>query len=293
MKEINNNISYNNCPACGSQNIVSKGNLYYNEPLVYGTIQIKLLKNPYLVYCNNCKSYFTGNAIPENDSIELYTNSNSSERWQAVDFTKDKPLNILKTLNKYFKHAGNLLDIGCNYGLLLDYAKQLGNNTYGIEYSSKSIEIILNKGHKHIEKIIDYNEYFDVITAFDLVEHLYDVNKFFNECHAALKTNGVLVIFTGNPQSLGAKLAKNNWWYFNFAEHINFLSENYYKKYLKLFTVETYQQVYNSNYFKNMNYNIVSLLQLKKLLFKPSSQKPYNGLPSLLPDHHLIILRKS
>jgi ubiquinone/menaquinone biosynthesis C-methylase UbiE len=47
---------------------------------------------------------------------------------------------------------------------------------------------------------------FDCIVAGELIEHLFDVNKFINEIHRVLKPKGELIITTPNLASLGARI---------------------------------------------------------------------------------------
>ncbi len=64
---------------------------------------------------------------------------------------------------------------GCNTGELLDFAKGLGCQTSGLEYSGDSCEVIREKGHDAYQSFAEIDQQYEFITAFDLVEHLFDV----------------------------------------------------------------------------------------------------------------------
>lgn len=290
--EIDNSFRWPNCPHCHSQQIKRIGPIDYFK--VFTSYEVKLKNQPEYWRCQNCQSGFIQNLIPEKTAQELYTKAEEN-RWATVEFTKGKTRQLVKKIEPYFKRGLEVLDIGCNSGELLDFAKQFGCLTYGIEYSEKQIEICRNKGHQIYSDIDDIKEKnkFDLIFAFDLVEHLYKPDQFLVKAQQLLKPNGRLVILTGNPNSLSAKLARNNWWYLTFPEHTIFPSLEYFQQ-LNNYNLETYLPVFNSTEYQksfllslarenfgNIKNSIKNLLTFK-----------YNGIPSLDKDHALIILKK-
>lgn len=242
--------------------------------------------------CNFCDSYFTQNIIDKNSSRYLYTH-NKYNKWATEDFILNKTANLLKNISFYVSHNKTILDIGCNSGEFLDYAKSKGAITYGVEYSTLGRKILSKKGHKVYNLIEDVprNKKFDVITAFDLVEHLYDINKFLENCRYRLKKEGVLMILTGNPNCLSAKLSRNKWWYARFPEHIIFPSKKYFVMKSK-FKLMEYIPVFNSKAYSErflLSRKIKSnFLELGSKILKFS----YDGLPLIDKDHVLIVLRR-
>jgi SAM-dependent methyltransferase len=101
---------------------------------------------------------------------------------------------------------GKILDIGCMGGKSLTNLKQKGWDCYGIELSDAA-EIALARGInclKHdVSKGIPFNdEFFDVVWAEEVIEHLMDTDSFLAEANRVLKRNGVLIISTPNIASL-------------------------------------------------------------------------------------------
>lgn len=295
MLEINNTIKYKNCPLCGSSAIYSRGKIIYNSPVKFSTYFIKLNKIPEIWQCKTCLSFFAQNIVPENQAKNLYINSNSN-RWMISDFQKEKTSGLIKLLDSIIKKDMKALDIGCNSGSLLDYVHEHKADTFGIEISKSCSSAAKKKGHKIFK---DYKELpagvkFDIIFAFDLVEHLYNINLFFDETGKLLNKDGKLIILTGNPYCLSAKIAKNRWWYFTYPEHITFPSLQYFKS-LKSFQLERYSAAYNSQehyksslcYFNKKFFNKLIVFGFKLLSFT------YNGRPSVDKDHGLVILNKN
>jgi 2-polyprenyl-3-methyl-5-hydroxy-6-metoxy-1,4-benzoquinol methylase len=291
--KINNNLFHELCPICGSISITNAYNLMYEGKLSYSSTQIEIQKKPELWKCNECKSFFTQNAINEEDSISLYKNSDAGKRWDAKKFEDEKTPYCVNVFKKFIRKDIEVLDIGCNTGEFLDFAKNNGASTYGFEYSIKSIEICESKGHTMLENLEVENKKFDVITAFDLVEHLYHPNTFFDKVIKLLKPNGKLIIFTGDIDCWAFKNCKGRWWYLNYPEHVIFISKNFYENKLHGLKLKNIYYTFNNRYFKNLNFTMAAIFNYSKMLGLRKGLKPYEGLPSPTPDHIIAVLSKT
>ncbi len=286
---INNSIFLYNCACCNAENITLYAkNLVYKAPIFYSTSEITLENNTELWKCNTCNSVFSQYRIPETEAQKLYSTGNSSSRWNTeLSFEQEKTKQLVDTIILYITNKSKILDIGCSTGKLLDFAKSVGvENCYGTEYSQESQEICSQKYHKIIDDIPLYSNYFDVITAFDLIEHIYDIPKFFLSLFEALQTGGYLILLTGNSEAQTARLLKGNWWYYNYPEHIVFPSKQFYST-LKEFELIAYCKVHNGK-----SYAGSLLKQFYKFIYYIKLNKKYIGLPSFIKDHHLVVLRK-
>lgn len=293
IKKINNNLFHTKCPICGDSKITIAFELKYSDNVEYSSTKIELQLLPELWECKNCKSYFTQNAITEKDSMQLYKNSEAGKRWDAQKFDKEKTKYTVEIFKKYLDGGKTVLDIGCNTGEFLDFAKANGAKTYGFEYSTKSIDLCAKKGHIMLENLTYKETQFDVITAFDLVEHLYDTNEFFNNVNKLLKPNGKLIIFTGDIECWAFSKCKGKWWYLNYPEHVIFISSYYYKYILENFSLEKTYHTYNNKYFKNLNFTSAAIYNYTKMLGLRKGLRPYEGLPSPSPDHIIAVLNKT
>jgi 2-polyprenyl-3-methyl-5-hydroxy-6-metoxy-1,4-benzoquinol methylase len=282
--KIINNIRNDCCLLCHSRNVFKVGNIPYDEPVHFSTNEIELEFIPELWKCSKCNSSFVQNRVPESMAIALYSQGASAERWSREPFQLQKPVNQIECLQQYFSEGSKVLDIGCNTGELLDYAKLLGCETAGVEYSENSREILVGKSHSAFSSMSEVRQKFDVITAFDLVEHLYDMLTFFLNCRNMLNKDGVLIVLTGNIGSLSARLCKSKWWYLRYPEHIAFPSRQYFARYSG-FLVKEWVQTYASK-----GYQCGWPLILRGLA-RGVVKSRYNGLPSIGPDHVLAVLK--
>jgi SAM-dependent methyltransferase len=240
---------------------------------------------PELWKCRSCKSWFSQNIVLEKVAASLYSQGSSADRWSNKPFEESKQKTVIKILADIFNKGLKVLDIGCNTGSLLDFAKSKGCITAGIEVSSDCKDIIESKGHIYYPspaEIPDDN-HFDVITAFDLVEHLYDLSSFLKYCKSKLTKDGLIVISTGNIFSLSAAITQSRWWYIGFPEHIVFPSTIFFRDHSGL-VIKKRLQTYAAKGYRLPVHRILSGF-VKGIL-----NSNYSGLPSLGADHVLLVL---
>jgi SAM-dependent methyltransferase len=281
--DIENVLRLDTCPCCKSKNIELIGDIQYREKVYYSSLVINPSACPELWRCGECESWFTQNRVLEADSIKLYSAGNS---WNSATFESSKPSEVIQVLHSLVREDSKFLDIGCANGSLLDFAKLKGAETFGLEYSEENQVAIAAKGHISYSNWEEVSEKFDIITAFDVIEHLYDFDCFIQLCHKHLTKDGILVVMTGDMSSQSASKAKQRWWYVRFPEHILFPS-------LKLFShLENFELL--STHFTYPHRFSRSPITLLKVWVASAlvRRRSFMPLPITPPDHMLLILRK-
>lgn len=284
--EINNNAAVSSCPLCSSSSIIQVGILKYREKINFSTHDIELSCTPELWKCRECLSCFVQNTVDAETAKKLYSTGQSGDRWSKMAFDQNKTSEVIKQMSSIFRNADSVLDVGCNTGELLDFAQQFGCQTSGVECSSASREVLKEKGHKPHALLEEAPGEYDVITAFDLIEHLYDIPAFLRSCQAKLSSKGRLVILTGNFNSLSAVLAGSRWWYAQYPEHIVFPSKKYFKE-KSGYRVEKWILTYASKGYQSPFKKVWPEIWRAML-----HCQTFVGLPSIGPDHVLVLLRK-
>ena len=154
---------------------------------------------------------------------EIQKFSKLADEWWDVN-GKFKPLHmfnpiridyILNTVKKHFNKTGKtlpleglkFLDIGCGGGLISEPMSRLGADVTGIDASEKNIKIAEahaqknNLNIKYLNKSpeeLNNSHQFDVILNLEIVEHVEDVNLYFESCVGLLKKNGLMFTATIN-----------------------------------------------------------------------------------------------
>ncbi len=129
---------------------------------------------------------------------------------------------IAKRLNKP-NHDIRLLDVGCSTGSLLAVANRLGFIAEGVEpapiavKSARASGLVVHQGT--LEEINFLSDTFDVVTMFEVIEHVKNVLSLVKECYRIIKPGGLLVLGTANTDSWTARVQKSRWEYFNISKH--------------------------------------------------------------------------
>lgn len=132
-----------------------------------------------------------------------------------------------------FKENCTALDIGCAAGYCLEIFKSKGWKPYGVEVNNEYASQLRQNGYKVYNSPfldIQFEEKYTVITLFDVVEHLTDLQEHFIKLHSILDESGIIVLITPDYNSLQRKLLGRKWFQFKPIEHINYFSLNTFKR---------------------------------------------------------------
>lgn len=125
--------------------------------------------------------------------------------------------------------AGRVLDVGCGPGFFLDVATARGYEAWGLDPSAAGVEMA-RRAHGDrvrigvVETAGFPDGHFDLVTAFDAFEHLYDPIGFLEGTHRLLAPRGVLAITTPDICSLLSRLSGRRWVSFKLPEHVSYWS---------------------------------------------------------------------
>jgi 2-polyprenyl-3-methyl-5-hydroxy-6-metoxy-1,4-benzoquinol methylase len=115
-----------------------------------------------------------------------------------------------------FKHTGRLLDIGCGMGIFLSMAKERGWEVFGVDIADYAISSARERFGLNcfVGKLKDANlpdNYFDVITLWDVIEHFEGPLEELEEVKRILADDGIILFDTPNVESLMRLIA--HWTY--------------------------------------------------------------------------------
>ncbi len=104
--------------------------------------------------------------------------------------------------------GGRLLDIGCGEGTVSLELQKHGFDVYGIDFSSVAAKKAKEKGINAIEHDVDKDgipfedNFFDIVWAGDVIEHVFDPIFLLREMHRVVKKTGKALITIPNDMNL-------------------------------------------------------------------------------------------
>jgi SAM-dependent methyltransferase len=137
----------------------------------------------------------------------------------------------LMTVIRKYKKKGRLFDVGCAMGYFVELSLKAGFDAYGIDpskfaisHAPKYLNGRLTLGSIKEANFPDNN--FDVITLFDVLEHLQDPVSSLKQIGKLLKPDGIAVIATGNKDSFAARAMGSRWTFYNPPQHLLYFNKN-------------------------------------------------------------------
>ena len=247
MANISNFIEYNPCVICGSQNFKVLKKAKYDSnmdekmltELYKSSSDVKLLDQ--LVKCQKCNFVYLNPRIKSDIILDSYSNSADPIFFEQND---NRIKTFQKELKKFTRNCKinpsktKVLDVGCAGGAFPKAAHDLGFEVTGIEPNkwlvAKGIEKYKLDLKAGVLSDFDFkNNSFDIVTLWDVIEHLTEPENVIKQISSLIKNDGYLLINYPDINSLACKLFRSNWpfylnvhlFYFNRRTITKFLNQ--------------------------------------------------------------------
>jgi len=200
--------------------------------LICSSPQIRQLPRYYekhsLVKCGSC-SFVFAQKIPTVDELNAhYSNYSYDTEASLSPLTVTSYQKLLDEFEPYRKN-GRLLDIGCGRGWFLIEAQKRGWEVYGTEYSDKAVELCEKAGIKMFRGALTpemfEEEYFDIITSFEVIEHINNPNESLALTYRLLRRNGLFYCTTPNFNSVMRYYLKEKYNVIEYPEHLSYYTK--------------------------------------------------------------------
>ena len=201
------------CPECGSDHIAER----------WPTRRISGPKE--ILWCGAC-GFGWQHPLPSPEDIQKHYQNSPPYVLQGENEKREGFRRRIQHLARIMPSRGKLLDVGSGLGYFLDMARQDGWQVEGVEpqrsaaaYCKKKFGIAPHTGP--IEQLDLQPALFDVVTLWDVLEHVHHPSRFLTTCLRLLKPEGLTVIAVPNASGWPARLFKGQWRYV-MSTHLNY-----------------------------------------------------------------------
>jgi 2-polyprenyl-3-methyl-5-hydroxy-6-metoxy-1,4-benzoquinol methylase len=202
----------------------------HTECFVSGSKKLKPLKGyekHYLVKSSPLGFVFCSRIPTQEELIKHYEGYSRNNYLSPV--TIKRYYELLDEFEKYRK-TGKILDVGCGTGLFLAEALKRGWEVYGTEFTDKAIEICTKKNIRMHQGKLDPawfpDETFDIITSFEVLEHINNPVEEVRNINKILRTGGLFYFTTPNFNAVERFFLKSNYNVIGYPEHLAYYTKH-------------------------------------------------------------------
>lgn len=185
--------------------------------------ELNTYKSTYLYKCLSCGFVFSRRVPTKDELNEHYMGYGRNDYLSPVTIKRYNEL--LDRFEKYRK-TNRILDVGCGIGYFLEEAKKRNWEVYGTEYTDVAVEICKNKGISMQNGVLDPSHYdmesFDVITSFEVIEHINNPKEELASFYRLLRKGGAVYVTTPNFNSLLRYRLKETYDMICYPEHLSY-----------------------------------------------------------------------
>lgn len=245
---MNPGMEYRTCPCCGEDNfeVVFESNTEADDlPEAVQTVyMLPGEKWGRHVRCRTCHLIYV-NPVHETGRINEAYSQRSTDDARTIRHMRLKASEAQVRLVDGLHHGGHLLDIGCGEGFFLYSATRAGYDGRGVELSRDAAhyarqEFGLDIEARPFEEVRFPENHFDVVTLWQVLEHVPYPLAILREAHRILKPDGLLALSTPNVAGVPARFLGKRWWNIRML-HIN------------QFTAQTMSTMLGSAGFRNIS----------------------------------------
>ncbi len=182
-----------------------------------------------VVVCTACDFHFIPPHFRKTIQYTQYKNADvtkavrSGNNWVKIQRHKLR----FKFIRKYIK-KGHLFDLGAGWGHFMLAARELGYTTTGIEIAEQPYLYCVNDLKLPVEHVdffeLDPALKYDIITMWDVLEHIDKADDFLKKCNVHTKPGGYLFLQVPQIDSYFAKKHKDNWKMMG-LDHVNYFGK--------------------------------------------------------------------
>ena len=208
------------CPVCASTQFAVTYEPWIDEPdpaKLYG-LATGIHGTQRMVTCRQCGLVYENPRYPAEVIVQGYMAADDPGHDSQHETRVNSFFRALKKLAPRLPPPGaKILDIGTAGGAFLDAAQRFGYDAWGLEPSHFRVSRGKARGLQIEQGVIENHNFvpgsFDMVTLWDVIEHMADPVDALNRVHALLKPGGMLLLNFPDIDTWQARLAgKHFWW---------------------------------------------------------------------------------
>lgn len=170
-----------------------------------------------IVQCRQCGLVYANPRLDRHDILDTYE---AVEDPLYVEEREGRVLTFEHHLQPLERLTGSpagrpLLDVGCYTGVFVEIAARHGWDAWGVEPSLWAVERARARGLRVLPGTLEAADLpeamFDVVTMWDVIEHLPDPRRTLQRVHRLLRPGGLVAVHTIDIESLFARLMGARW----------------------------------------------------------------------------------
>jgi 2-polyprenyl-3-methyl-5-hydroxy-6-metoxy-1,4-benzoquinol methylase len=266
IKKTMDELEYEKCKICNSK-----------AEKIFNAIILNKYKVSYLK-CSYCNFIFTEKPYWLEESYKLPINiGDTGELNRNINSSLITSIIVLLFFNK----NKSFLDYAAGHGLFVRRMRDIGFNFFWFDPFTE------NKFAKGFEKVLNSKEKYELVTAFECLEHIENpistIEKILLDTENILFSTNIVPEPTPNPQS---------WWYYGLdhGQHISLYSKK---------SMQILAENFGLNYYTKNNYHLFTKRKINNFIFKLSiyliSKLPkilsLPGMTSKIESDHLLLTK--
>ena len=195
--------------------------------LICGSKKLMVLDSyhkDHLVKCRTCSFVFSSKKPSDEELKAFYSNYGFEGAPYFSPITAKRYSELLDEFERRGS-KGAIHDAGCGFGFFVETAQKMGWEASGSELSSRAVASCKQRGLKVEERADISSGPFQVVTSFEVIEHLYDPKKYVASIREQLDEGGLLYITTPNFNGLSRFLLKEKYNVINYPEHLCYFTQ--------------------------------------------------------------------
>jgi 2-polyprenyl-3-methyl-5-hydroxy-6-metoxy-1,4-benzoquinol methylase len=218
------------CPSCGHAGVTCVGDIAPGYQFA-GRLLDAPLPGGRLYACPACFLSFRW-PLPSREALDALYQQAHPDHWQYAPEQRPDWQITWDWMHAHLR-GGSVLDVGCFDGAFLD---ALGPEwtRYGVELNEAALRRAEQRAIRIVARDVDdlasLAQQFDVVTAFNVIEHVADCRLLLRRMADRVRPGGVVAVASGNTQAPSWQLMGSRYWYCTIPEHLAFISEAWCEK---------------------------------------------------------------